>query len=126
LNSWIGTTRSLVVLLSRSCKRTAILYSDVAETSALLATFVTAFVALAPDRVKTPDYSTVLGMFSAPLALFSLALALAVVELTASVFALYGGLIALFTVFLLTIQRIVESVNVPPPPVSKVASPGSP
>ena len=100
-----------------------ILYSDVVQSSALLATFVTAFVALAPERLKAPDYTSVLVSFSFPLALFSLAVALAIVEFWGSLLPFYGGLIALFVAFILTIQKVIEAGSVPPPPPAKPVGP---
>jgi len=97
-----------------SWKPTAIRYPDVAESSALLATFVTAFVALAPDRLKPPDYVAVLVAFSIPLAFFSVAVALTVVENLGALAFLYLGLVTLFGAFISTILQVVKASRVPP------------
>jgi len=112
----------------RSSKHTAILYPDIAQASAVLATFVTAFVALAPERLKNTDYASVLAAFGLPLSLFSIATGLAVLESWLSLIPFYLGLIALFLAFLLTVGQFITGGKAAPPtvPAPTAQTPGQP
>lgn len=81
-------------------------YSDIAQGSALLVTFVTAFVTLAPERVKAEDYTATMAAFSVPMASLLIALGAAVIESGVALFAFYAGLVSLFAAFIYTITKM--------------------
>ncbi len=101
-----------------------ILYSDLTEASALLVTFATAFVALAPERLKNTDYASILTIFSVPMGLFSVAAALGVIERWQGLIAFYLGLIALLVAFVLTILQIITGSKAASPPAGGLILPG--
>lgn len=69
---------------------------------------MTAFVALAPERVKAGDFSSMLLLFSIPLGLFFVAVGTAVVECPVAPIAMDLGLGSLFIVFLIAVLRLAE------------------